>query len=136
MKNKLNKAIIAFFVSAILLFGASEALAQKDSTPKKRLISPATVKGSIGGEAHNSYVVRARQGQTMTVQITWRREDNNRAEFSVSRSANFFNGSVVKFGKESDNGRRWRGIIPKSGNYYIYVVANPSARYTLKVTVK
>ena len=136
MKIKLNHAVIALFVSAFLLFGASEAFAQKDSTPKKRLISPATVKGKIGGEAHDSYVIRVRKGQTMNIQITWRREDDNRAEFSVSRSANFFNGAVLKFGKESDNGRRWRGIIPKSGNYYIYVVANPMAKYTLKVTVK
>ena len=136
MKNKPIKAVIVFFVSAILLFSASEALAQTDSTPKKRLISPATVQGDIGGEAHDSYVIRARKGQTMTVRISWRPKDDNRAEFSVSRSANFFSGQVVKFGKESDNGRRWRGIIPKTGNYYIYVVANPMARYTLKVTVK
>ncbi len=136
MKIKLNNAFITFFVSAILLAGAIETLAQADTTPKKRLTSPATVQGYIGGEAHDSYVIRAIKGQTMTVQITWRRKDTNRAEFSVSRSANFYNGAVVKFGKESDNGRRWRGKIPKTGNYYIYVVANPAAKYTLKVTVK
>jgi hypothetical protein len=136
MKNKLNKAIIAFFVSAILLLCAIETLAQKDSTPKKRLTSPAVVKGVVGGEAHNSYVIRADKGQTMTVQISWRSKDSNRAEFMVSRSASFFDGAAVKFGKESDNGKSWRGKIPKSGNYYIYVVANPTANYTLKVTVK
>ena len=136
MKYTRNKTIIAIFISAVLLFGANEALAQKDSTPKKRLTSPATVKGEIGGEAHDSYVIRVRKGQTMTVEINWRRVDDNRAEFSVSRSANFFSGSPVKFGKESYNGKRWRGIITKAGNYYIYVVANPMAKYTLKVSVK
>jgi len=136
MKIKLNKSVIAFFVSVILLFCAGQALAQKDSTPKKRLTSPAVVKGVVGGEAHQSYVIRANKGQTMTVQISWRSKDDNRAEFTVSKSASFFDGTGVKFGKESDNGKSWRGKIPKTGNYYIYVVANPSANYTLKVTVK
>ncbi len=136
MQIKLNKAIIAFFASIMFLFAVNSTLAQTDTTPKKRLQSPATVKGFIGGEAHDSYVIRARKGQTMSVQISWRRDGDNRAEFTISRSANFFNGESVKFGKESKNGKNWTGKIPKAGNYYIYIVAHPTAKYTLKVTVK
>ena len=136
MKNKLIKAVVAFFVSAFFMIGANATLAQADTTPKKLLQSPSTAKGVIGGEAHNSYFIRARQGQMMTVQISWRRQDDNRAEFSVSRSANFFNSEPVKFGIETDNGKRWSGKIPKTGNYYIYVVAHPTAKYTIKVSVK
>jgi hypothetical protein len=106
----------------------------------QRLRSPATVKGFIGGESHDSYVIRARQGQILTVQISWRPErhkemGDNRAEFSISESPDF-NGGQVTFGKESDKGKRWSGKIPKTGNYYIYVTAHPTAHYTLRVTAR
>ena len=136
LNNKIKRAFLVLVVPAILLIAPSFISAQSDTTPKKRLQNPSVTKGFVGGEAHDSYVINARQGQTMTVQISWRRKDNNRAEFTVSKSANFFNGAQVKFGKESDKGRRWSGKIPKTGNYYIYVVAHPTANYTIRVTVK
>lgn len=136
MKKLQNKIIIAFFSTLLLVFGATAIAAQTDPTPKKRLKSPAIVKGYIGGEAHDSYVIRVRKGQTLTIRISWLQNNKNRAEFSVSRSANFFNGESVKFGKISQNGKQWRGKIPKTGNYYIYVVAHPSANYTLNVSVR
>jgi len=136
MRKTLKTIAFACFTLSILLFITNTARAQNDTTPKKRLNSPATVKGFIGGEAHDSYVIRARRGQTMSVQITWKRDDDNRAEFTVSRSANFFNADSVKFGKESNNGKNWRGKVPATANYYIYVVGHPTAKYTLKVTLK
>jgi len=39
-------------------------------------------------------------------------------------------------GKESDNGKPWTGKIPKSGDYYIYVMAHPTAHSTLKVSLE
>ncbi|HYO99980.1 MAG TPA: hypothetical protein VER76_07300 [Pyrinomonadaceae bacterium] len=72
----------------------------------------------------------------MTVQISWRREGDNRAEFTVSESSNFYNAEQVTFGRESNNGRRWTGKIPDTRDYYIYVVGHPTARYTLRVTVR
>ncbi len=136
MRDTLKTIAVTCFTLSILLFITNTARAQNDTTPKKRLASPATAKGFIGGEAHDSYVIRARKGQKMSVQITWKREDNNRAEFTVSRSANFFNADSVKFGKESNKGKNWRGTVPTTANYYIYVVAHPTAKYTLKVTLK
>ena len=106
----------------------------------ERLRSPAIVRSFIGGESHDSYVIRARAGQLMAVQISWRRVHNevgdNHAEFFVSDSPEFSGDGEVKFGKTSNRGKRWRGKIPKTGNYYIYVVAHPTAHYTLRVTVR
>jgi hypothetical protein len=123
-----------------LLLTANTAAAQEDptlndTTPKKRLRNQAVVKGFIGGESHDSYVIRAGKGRTMIVRISWRREGDNRAEFTISQSHDFFDSEPVKFGKESDNSRRWTGKIPRTGNYYIYVTGYPTAHYTLKVSV-
>ncbi len=131
----LLNAIASLLLTAILA-AAQEDTTHKDTTPKQRLRSPAKARGFIGGESHDSYMIRARKGQIMTVHISWRREDDNRAEFNVSQSPSFFNGGRVEFGKETDSGRRWHGKITKTGNYYIYVVAHPTAHYTLRVTVK
>lgn len=136
MKKIRFRTIFVVVFSVLLLGAAGSVSAQIDRTPKKRLTSPAAVRGYIGGEAHDGYVIRARKGQAMTVQISWRRRGNNRAEFSVSRSANFYTGGSVNFGVESSGGKRWRGKIPRTGDYYIYVVAHPTANYTLRVTVK
>jgi hypothetical protein len=133
---KLQKIFLLLASIVILLFTANVAVAQKIATPGKRLRSPATVRGFIGGESHDSYLIRARKGRTMTVQISWRREGDNRAEFSISESPDFFNGQQVNFGKSSDNGKRWTGKIPRTGDYYIYVIAHPTARYKLRVNIK
>ena len=136
IQKKLANTVFALIVTIIFLGAVGSASAQTDRTPKKKLTSPATVRGFVGGEGHDSYVIRARKGQTLKVNISWRRKDNNRAEFTVSRSANFYGGSSVNFGVESMNGKRWRGKVSRTGNYYIYVVANPTANYTLKVDLK
>lgn len=102
----------------------------------RRLRSSALARGFIGGESHDGYVVRARKGQTLTVRLSWRREGDSRASFAVSESPDPYTGEPVKFGNDSNNGRRWVGRIPRSGDYYIDVVAHPSAHYTLHVSVK
>lgn len=126
-------------VSLATLLLAAEVTAGQQST--RRLRSPATVRGFVGGEAHDSYVIRARKGQTMTVRLSWRHEhDNaqvaNHAEFFVGDLPNFDADGLVRFGKESKKGKGWSGKIPKTGNYYIYVLANPTAHYTLRVSVR
>jgi len=123
-------------IAVILVFAFSSlASAQIDSTPKKRLRSPAVVKGFIGGESHDSYVILGTKGKTMTVQIRWRKVGNNRASFTIKESPIFFETESVEFGNTSDDGKRWTGKIPKSADYYIYVVAYPTAHYTLTVTI-
>ena len=137
MKRNTWLSCLCLVALATLLLAADTASGQEHM---RRLRSPATVKGFIGGESHNSYVVRARQGQILTVQINWRREHDesgdNRAEFLVSESPSFDGDGQVKFGNESNEGKRWSGRVPKTGNYYIYVTAHPTAHYTLRVTVR
>src|SRR5262249_11338498 len=138
MRMKLQQAFLLLIPLTTLLLAADIARAQEYT---QRLRSPAKVSGLIGGESHDSYVIRARKGQTMTVQISWRRErDNelgaNHAEFFVGELPDFDGNGQVKFGKESNGGKRWSGKIPKTGNYYIYVMAYPTAHYTMRVTVK
>lgn len=136
MKSTLDRRSLFLVAIAVFLFTAHISQAQDDTTPKKRLRSPATVSGFIGGESHDSYVIRARKGQTMTVRISWRREGDNNAGFSITRSPNFFTGEQIDFGNESDGGKSWSGKIPATGNYYIYVTGHPTAHYRLRVRVK
>ena len=72
----------------------------------------------------------------MTVQLSWRQEGGNGAGFNISHMPGFFDVELVAFGVKSDNEKRWTGKIPKTGNYYIYVVAHPDAHYILKVSLK
>ena len=100
-----------------------------------RLHSRVPVNGFIGGESHDSYVIHARKGQVLTVSLSWQREDDNRASFTVSESPDF-SGAPAKFGTGSDEDTKWAGTVPRTGNYYVYVVAHPSARYTLKPSLR
>jgi hypothetical protein len=136
MHAKLKKAALSLMALTILICAAGAAFAQEDTAPKKRLHSPATVNGFIGGESHDSYVIKVKKGQKMSVQITWRKESDNRAEFKVSRSDNFFGGESVKFGQSTYLEDKWSGKAPETADYYIYVVGHPTAHYKLKVTVK
>jgi hypothetical protein len=126
--------------AALVLFLCTNVVCGQEYV--KRLRSPATVKGFIGGESHDSYVIRARKGQTMTVQLSWRQEHDkdydrdNEASFWVGELPEFNGDGEVKFGTESNEGKRWRGKIPRTGNYYIYVVAHPTAHYTLRVKLQ
>jgi hypothetical protein len=100
-----------------------------------RLKSMVPANGFIGGESHDSYVIRARQGQILTLSLSWHGEDDNRASFTVGESADF-SGAPAKFGNGSHEDTKWTGTVPRTGNYYVYVVAHPSARYTLKARLR
>ena len=133
MHKRLAKLFLIVASAMLLLGSASITRAQDDPIPKIRLRSPATVRGTIGGEGHDSYVIRARRGQRMTVSISWKKDGDNQAGFSISRSPNFFSAEPVSFGQESNDGKQWTGRIPVTGNYYIYVTAHPIAQYVLRV---
>jgi hypothetical protein len=122
----------ALTLALIVLFASSTAYPR--TYDAKRLHIPtgrssATAKGFVGGESHDSYVLRANAGQRMMVQVTSR---GNHAGFSISRT-DF--GEPVNFGKESRHGTRWVGTLPESGDYYISVTAHPDSRYILRVTI-
>ncbi len=134
--NTLTKICLTFFAMTILFLTTGAAQAQTDSVKKKRLPNPAVVKGFVGGEAHDSYVIRARKNQTLKVQISWTGGGDKKAEFVISKSADFFAGDVLEGGSETYDGRTQTRKVPATGDYYIYVTAHPTAKYTLRVSVK
>jgi hypothetical protein len=75
------------------------------------------VTGFVGGESHDSFLIPAAKGKSMTVQISWRHEGGNRAEFTVSDSPTIKGGEPVRFGKVFDDGNRWTGKIPRTADY-------------------
>jgi hypothetical protein len=135
LKNVLGALAITFLI-------VSFAAAQEDTSPKQKLRSGVWFKGEVGGEAHQGYVIRARKGQTITVEISRRVPTGGNFNLTVSRSANFFNAEGVKFGKETSSKRRlvWTGKARASGNYYFYLTGHnpndPSIGYAMRVTVK
>jgi hypothetical protein len=124
--------LLSAFGGLLLIANVTEA---QSPAFTKRLHSPASVRGFIGGESHDSYVIHVRSGRVLTVRISWRQEGDNRAEFDVSESPNS-DGEAVKFGKWSENNKRWTGSVQKTGDYSVQVVAHPTAHNTLRVTVK
>ena len=130
-----TKICLTVFASAILLLTAGSARTQTDSVEKVRLKNPATVKGTIGGESHDGYVIHVRKNQTLKVQINWKEKGDYAAQFVVSRSHDFFAGDVIR-GISTYNKKNRHSKIKKTGDYYIYVTGHPIANYTLKVSVK
>jgi len=131
----LKTAVLLFAIVSLLYHFPHIAEAQIPPVFIKRLGNPASVRGFIGGESHDSYVVNVSRGRVLAVSLSWRREGDNRAEFAVTESPNS-DSEPVKFGKWSHGGKRWIGKVPKSGDYYVQVFAHPTAHYTLGVTVK
>ena len=119
-------------LALILGILATSAFAQAQPKPK-RVHVPATIRGLVGGESNDTYVVHVRKGRLLTVQISWKKEEDNTASFGVGASKNL---EPVSFGKESDGGRKWTGRVPKTGDYFIEVVAHPRAHYVLKIRTK
>ncbi len=97
MKIQSAKTFPLFIAAIAIVFCASAAFSQDNSAPKKRLKHGVVAEGYIGGEAHDGYVIIATKGQKMTIELSWHVEDDNRAEFSVSTSASFFDGELVSF---------------------------------------
>ena len=118
----------------MLLVGllATSALAQP-RTKVKRVHAPTTIRGLVGGESNDTYVVRIAKGRQLTIEISWKKEEDNTASFSVTDTRD---GGTISFGQESDGGRKWTGKVPKTKDYFIEVVAHPSANYVLKIKVK
>ncbi len=71
----------------ILLFGMSRA---QPTTSAKRILGSALIQGYIGGESHDACVIKATKGQTLTLQLGWKSEAQNKASLKISQSASFF----------------------------------------------
>lgn len=127
LSNLLTKICLSVVVATVIFVSAANAQTPTDTIEKIRLKSPATVKGEIGGESHDSYVIRVRKGQTLKVQIDWKERGDRVAQFVVSHSSNFFDGDVIR-GISTYNEKNWYSKIKKTGDYYIYVTGHPVSK--------
>jgi hypothetical protein len=91
----------------------------------KRGASSATLEGTVTISLPDTYVVGARAGQVMTVQLT-----------SPRKSVNFLVSSPVSTSLIADNTRSWTGPLPETGDYTIIVQADARATYTMTITIK
>ena len=131
MKLRLKWPIL-IGVGIVIVSMGSVCQAQPE-TPNQRLRSPATVRSSIGGEAMDHYVIRAKKGQRMTITFSWRKEADNTASFGVEPASEKAEDLT---GEESNDGKRWTGVVHKTGDYLITVWAHPIARYRLSVALR
>ena len=133
LKIKWEWLILVGMASTIVLLSTTSVCQAQPETPKQRLRSPATVREGIGGEAKNYYVIRAKKGQRMTITFSWHKEGDNTADFGVEPDSET---AEPLDGKSSQDGKRWTGTIPRTGDYLISVWAHPSARYKLSVVLR
>ncbi len=120
-------------VTFIVLLLPMMATAQQESKViRVRFAKGATSRTYKGSVSHsvNTYLVRARKGQTMSVTIT---SPNNRAVFSISRQLEPDTDPIEIVTDQ----KMWTSRLDITGDYDISVGAERSvATYTLTITVK
>src|SRR6185295_14474370 len=72
--------VLAALILAILTTSASAQF------KPKRVHAPATIRGLVGGEANDTYVLHVRKGRVLTVELSWKKEDDNKASFGMGSS--------------------------------------------------
>ena len=91
----------------------------------KRGASSATVQSRVSIELSDTWIVGARAGQTMTVQLTSPR--NVRFMLMTSRTTQSL----------ADNTRSWTGTLPETGDYLILVESDAKgATYSMTISIK
>jgi len=125
------KTAAAFF--GLLLLATCALAAQEGLTKRVRFArgrTTATLNNSVVRGTRNRYIVGARAGQQMTVNIT-----------SVERNAVFIihppSNDRQEGAEEMPESTDWSAKLPESGDYVIEVGGTRgNATYTLKVTIR
>lgn len=92
----------------------------------KRGSSSAIVSGKVSIALPDTYLVGARAGQVMTVQLT-----------SPQKSVRFLVMSPVSTSLIADNARTWTGTLPENGDYHIIVDGDErGGTYSMTITIK
>ena len=91
----------------------------------KRGASSATVQGTVSIALPDTYLVGARAGQVMTVQLT-----------SPRKSVTLLVSSPITTTLVADNTRSWTGTLPENGDYTIIVQSDVRATYSMTITIK
>lgn len=88
--------------------------------------SAATVQGKVSLAMPDTYLVGARAGQTMTIQLTAPNK-SVRLMLMTSRTTAML----------ADNARSWTGTLPETGDYHIVVDADErGGTYSMTITIK
>jgi hypothetical protein len=130
MKCFIRKFIVlSFFLSTLFVF-SFETNAQDKMTVDQRITfkrgsNSATIKKQIRKGTSHQYRIRANEGQEMTVILT----TGKRTSFTIS---NLTDGII----EGADGETMWKGMIGRSGDYYILIGTDANANYTLEVYVK
>ncbi|MBA3713943.1 MAG: hypothetical protein H0W76_16045 [Pyrinomonadaceae bacterium] len=117
----------------------SRVAAQPDEYGQQRIRfgrgrNTATVKGFVAVGEGVSYVVSAREGQTMTATITSRKKDDDRHNDPLFR---IFSPEEDGLKILNDDGSHWSGTLTYAGDYSIDVDAGKeSAEYVLTVKIQ
>ena len=92
----------------------------------KRGASSTTVQGKVSIALPDTYLLGARAGQVMTVQLT-----------SQSKSVRFLVMSPTSRNLMADNSRSWTGTLPETGDYTILVDADENGgTYSMMISIK
>lgn len=121
--------VLSFFLLTLFVF-SFEANAQDRMTVNQRISfkrgsNSAVIKKQIRKGTSHQYRIRASEGQEMTVILT----TGKRTSFTIS---NLTDGTI----EGADGETMWKGIIDRSGDYYILIGTDANANYTLEVYVK
>lgn len=129
MTNK--KSIRTFLVLLALVAFTSEATAEgiKKRVRFARGKNSTTLNGSVIRGDRDTYLLGAREGQTMTVRIT-SLEDN--AVFQIYTPGGK---ATLEGAGEGEDATEWTGEIPATGDYVI-IVGGTRGNATYKLTVK
>jgi hypothetical protein len=92
----------------------------------RRGSSSATVQGKVSIALPDQYLVGARAGQVMSVQLT-----------SPQKSVRFLVMSPQSTSLIADNARTWTGTLPETGDYHIIVDGDErGGTYTMTISIK
>lgn len=92
----------------------------------KRGSSSATVSGKVSIALPDQYLVGARAGQVMSVQLT-----------SAQKSVRFVVMSPKSTSLLADNARTWTGTLPETGDYHIIIDGDErGGTYTMTISIK
>ena len=134
-KRKIIKGLL--LLSLILCFGAVPIGAQGGGGKAEPLriefrrgLNSSTVKGKVRRDEQAEFVFTARQGQRVTVLLS----------STPVQSAHFdLRGPDDEHLKLEDNGYKWSGVAPATGDYLIFVRkqdAIKSSRFSLTLIIK
>ena len=127
----IRKSFIVLSIFQLTLFVFSfEANAQDRMTVDQRITfkngaNSAVVKKQIKKGTSHQYRIRANEGQEMSVILT----TGKRTSFTIS----YLTDGIIE---GADGETMWKGMITRSGDYYILIGTDATANYTLEVFVK